>query len=245
MSLLTLFWRFEMLMIEVVWMIFGISGVLVFGAYLPADGPVASGIQAFYWQRQGYGFVRDGLVGGLLGGIGAGDEVDVASAQFFVNSSLAPVHLFRRRVKSVADVLKGIRQHVFSQSRWDVLFRYWGSVFRHGPCGLVRTLWSLGCCMDSFGGSLTLWVCSMTLLGGLWPFVGNLTCIAGLAGCGADLLYAWLRPDLVPPSPFLVIKDADAQTSQILVKPHLNDAEFRKACMPFFCRSGYLVVAVQ
>ena len=33
------------------------------------------------------------------------DEVDVQSAQYFVNSSLAPVLLFRRRLKSVADVL--------------------------------------------------------------------------------------------------------------------------------------------
>ena len=30
-------------------------------------------------------------------------------AQYFVNSSLAPVVLFRRRLKSVADVLKGIK----------------------------------------------------------------------------------------------------------------------------------------
>ena len=35
------------------------------------------------------------------------DEVDVPSAQYFVNSSLAPVLLFRRRLKSVADVLQG------------------------------------------------------------------------------------------------------------------------------------------
>ena len=31
-----------------------------------------------------------------------GDEVDVRCAQYFVNSSLAPVLLFRRRLKSVA-----------------------------------------------------------------------------------------------------------------------------------------------
>ena len=40
------------------------------------------------------------------------NEVDVCSAQHFVNSSLAPVFLFRRRLKS-ADVLKGIRNHGF------------------------------------------------------------------------------------------------------------------------------------
>ena len=54
--------------------------------------------------------------------------------------------------------------------------------------------------------------------------------------------YAWLRPDFVPPSPFLVIKDPQTQSSQILVEPHLIDAEFRK--IPFFCWSGHPVVTV-
>ena len=51
--------------------------------------------------------------------------------------------------------------------------------------------------------------------------------------------YAWLRPDFVPPAPFLVIKDPIANSSRILVEPHLIDAEFRKAWMPYFCRSGH------
>ena len=53
--------------------------------------------------------------------------------------------------------------------------------------------------------------------------------------------YVWLRPDFVPP-PFLVVKDPLTKTSRILVEPHLTDAEFRKAWMPFFCRSGHPVV---
>ena len=53
---------------------------------------------------------------------------------------------------------------------------------------------------------------------------------------------AWFRPDFVPPSPFLVVKDTQTQFSRILVEPHLTDAEFRKAWMPFFCRSGHPVV---
>ena len=50
--------------------------------------------------------------------------------------------------------------------------------------------------------------------------------------------YAWLRPDFVPPSPSLVVKDPQSQVSRILVEPHLIDAEYRKTWMPFFCRSG-------
>ena len=42
--------------------------------------------------------------------------------------------------------------------------------------------------------------------------------------------------------PFLVVKDPQTQSSRILVEPHLIDAEFRKAWMPFFCRSGHPVV---
>ena len=55
------------------------------------------------------------LGGRAVGGRGAGklkrisqsDEVDVQSAQYLVNSSLAPVLLFRRRLESVADVRRG------------------------------------------------------------------------------------------------------------------------------------------
>ena len=57
--------------------------------------------------------------------------------------------------------------------------------------------------------------------------------------------YAWLRPDFVPPSPFLVVKDPPTQSSQIIVEPHLIDAEFRKAWMPYFCRSGHPQVSAE
>ena len=57
-------------------------------------------------------------------------------------------------------------------------------------------------------------------------------------------LHAWLRPDFVPPSPFLVVKDPQTQSSRILVEPHLIDAEFCKAWMSFFCWSGHLVKTV-
>ena len=55
-------------------------------------------------------------------------------------SSLAPVVLFRRRLKSVADVLEGIRSKGFSQSRWVALLGYWEAACRHGPCFLISFL---------------------------------------------------------------------------------------------------------
>ena len=68
------------------------------------------------------------------------DEVDKHCAQYFVNSSLSPVLLFRRRLKSVADVLKGIRNKGFTQSWWDALLMRWSAVCRHGPCGPISSL---------------------------------------------------------------------------------------------------------
>ena len=57
--------------------------------------------------------------------------------------------------------------------------------------------------------------------------------------------YAWLRPDFVPPSPFLVIHDSSTQSSHVVVEPHLVDAEFRKAWLPYFCRSGHPEVSAE
>ena len=51
--------------------------------------------------------------------------------------------------------------------------------------------------------------------------------------------YVWLRSDFVPPSPFLVVQDSLSRSSRIIVEPHLIDAEFRKAWMPYSCRSGH------
>ena len=188
----------------------------------------------------------------LVVGVIQGDEVDAASAQFCVNSSLAPVLLFRRRINFVADVLKGIKQHGFTQTGWDALQRYWGAVCRQGPCGPVCTLepWEGWIPPDLHG--FFKWI--FDALQFLNDFVKQVVIDRrdpGLhrwaAWLGEDLSarpYAWFRPDFVPPSPFLVIRDPEAQTSRILVEPHLMDAEFRKAWMPFFCRSGHLVVAV-
>ena len=61
-------------------------------------------------------------------------------AQHFVDSSLAPVLLFRRRLKSVADVLKWIRNRGFTQARWEALLSFWDAVCRHGLCGLIFSL---------------------------------------------------------------------------------------------------------
>ena len=74
-------------------------------AALPFLAEVCYGFVAGVWEVRAAG----GTGSSRLYRVSHGDEVDVHCAQYFVNSSLSPVLLFRRRLKSVADVLKGIR----------------------------------------------------------------------------------------------------------------------------------------
>ena len=171
-------------------------------------------------------------------------------ARYFVKSSLSPVLLFRRRLKSVADVLIGIRSKGFTQSRLDALLGYWGAVCRHGPCGPISSLhpWDNWIPPDLHG--FYKWVFdSLEVLNGFLKQVvvsrrdvGVRKWTRWLREDVSSGPYVWLRPDFVPPPPFLVVKDPRTKSSRILVEPHLVDAEFRKAWMPFFCRFGSPVV---
>ena len=85
----------------------------------------------------------------------------------------------------------------------------------------------------------------MTSRDRLLSVVGILVFVKGLGGFGK----IWVPGRTYgvgltsgPPSPFLVVEDPLTETPRILVEPHLIDAEFRKAWMPFFCRSGHPVV---
>ena len=112
-----------------------------------AGGPTAAGSSAFLGR--GLLRIRSRRLGGRAAGGTAssrlyrfshGDEINKHCAQYFVQSSLSPVLLFRLRLKSVADVLRGIRNKGFTQSRWDVLLGFWDAVCRHGPCGPFSSL---------------------------------------------------------------------------------------------------------
>ena len=112
-------------------------------AYTLAGGPIAAGSSAFLGR--GHLRIRRRRLGGqAVGGRSSSrlyraarsDEVDSSCAQFFVHSSLSSVLLFRRRLRSVADVLKGIRDKGFTQARWDALVGFWGG------CLSSWTLWT-------------------------------------------------------------------------------------------------------
>ena len=119
----------------------------LFRAYAFAGGPTAAGSSAFLGR--GLLRIRNRRLGGRAAGgrgssklyrVSQGDEVDVHCAQYFVHSSLSPVLLFRRRLKSVADVLKGIKGKGFTQFLWDASLWYWEAVCRYGPCGPISSL---------------------------------------------------------------------------------------------------------
>ena len=84
------------------------SGLLI--AYKAAGGPCPQGDAPFFGR--GRAVFRTRLIGGRAPGRvhrpAKADAVDCANCLYFVNSSLSPVVLFRRRLSSVGDVLKGI-----------------------------------------------------------------------------------------------------------------------------------------
>ena len=232
----------------------------LFRAYSLAGGPTDAGSSAFL----GRGLLR--IRSRRLGGRAAGgtsscriyrvcqdDDVDEHCAQHFVISSLSPVLLCRRRLNSVADVLKGIRNKEFTQSRWNALLEFCGAVCRHGPCGPLSSLhpWDSGIPPDLHG--FYKWVFdSLEVLNDFLKQVvvsRRDTGVRKWTGWLREDLgsrpYAWLRPDFVPPSPFLIVKDPQTQSSRILVEPDLIDAGFRKAWMPYFCRSGHPDVSAE
>ena len=143
----------------------------LFLAYCRAGGPTEVGNSAFLGR--GLQRIRRRRVGSrAVGRSGAGrlyrvshsDEVDVSSAQHFINSYLAPVLLFRWRLKSIADVLKGIRSKGFSQCRWDacwvsgMLYVVMVLVVRSAPCILGMSGSSPICTFFFKSGCLMLWI---------------------------------------------------------------------------------------
>ena len=161
-----------------------------------------------------YGFVAGVWEAKMLADrVSQGGEVDVHCAQFFVNSSLVPVLLFRRRLKSVADVLKGIGVVGFLSS--DALLGFlvccvslWSvwSYFFASSLGIIGFLLIF---MVSTSGFLIL----LKLNGFLEQVVvsrrdvGVRKWTRWLREDLGSRPYVWLRPDFVPPSPFLVVKD--------------------------------------
>ena len=162
---------------------------------------------------------------------------------FFLNSSLAPVLRFRRSFVSVCNVLKGIKLHGFSEGRVAALWHRWRAVVRLGPTVPVTSFdpWTHWIPPDLHG----FYKWAMDTLALLNEFVLKVVRHRQSSRFQAwsnwireDLtsrLCQWLRPEFVPPAPYLVCKPQDSPNgSGMLVQPALVDAHFRKAWMPYF-----------
>ena len=122
-------------------MIFGLSGVgmlerVYFGPFLGLEVPLKLAALLFLVEVC-YVFVAG--VWEAVGCIGLTMVMLISIVLSILLIPLSLVLLFRRRLMSVADVLKGIRNKGFTQSRWDALLGFWDSVCRHGPCGPISS----------------------------------------------------------------------------------------------------------
>ena len=219
-------------------------------AYKAAGGPCPQGDPPFLGR--GGAVFRNRLLGGRAPGRvhrpAKADPVDTANCLSFINSSLSPVVLFRRRLSSVRDVLKGISKNGFTTSRWQALLFYWAAVCRQGPTGPVLNSlepWKDWLPPDLHG--FYAWV--FDTLKVLDVFISQVAdarrdaaILSWKKWLREDLSsrpYQWLRPGLIPPAPYLVCDPKQTPGgSGILVQPSLIDAQFRKAWMPFFRREG-------
>ena len=174
------------------------------------------------------------------------DAVDVADVFLYRDSSLAPLLDMRRRFKAVMDLLDSMIRDGVSLSRSVELTTQWDRILSVGPIHPV-TLEDL-----SSSSALDLGAFfrnASDVHRRLSSFIHRVVVHrrdAAVQGwrnwVREDPLvhpYRWLRPDLVPPAPFLQCDPRlTVGGSGVLSDPIAIDAEFRKAWLPYFCRSG-------
>ena len=176
----------------------------------------------------------------------AADALDAADVFLYRDFSIAPLLDMRRRNKAVMDILDAMIRYGVSLSRSVELTAQWDQILALGRC--IRLLWMI------------------FLLLGIWALVHFFNVAAGVHRRLCDFVrqvvvnrrneavrgwrnwlredplvhpYRWLRPDLVPPAPILQCEPClTPDGSGVLSDPNQIDAEFRKAWLPYLCRSG-------
>ena len=152
----------------------------------------------------------------------------------------------RRNLRAILDLLDSIIKWGASLARDVQLLHLWDSVVRLGSLGSVH--------VQGYEAARVCGVCESRRIVAEWhgrvsTFVKGLVAFRRSAGITAwrnwlreDPLvhpYKWLRADLVPPPPFLQCsRDLTPGGSGVLADPARIDEEFRKAWLPYFCRSG-------
>ena len=171
---------------------------------------------------------------------------DVDDVSLYRDSSAAPVLDLRRNLRAILDLLDSIVRWGASLARDVQLLHLWDSVVRLGSLGSVHVYEYEAARVCGFCESRRI---VAELHGRVSAFVRGLVAYRRNVGITAwrnwlreDPLvhpYRWLRADLVPPSPFLQCSRAlTPGGSGVLADPARIDEEFRKAWLPYFCRSG-------
>ena len=162
------------------------------------------------------------------------DPGDGAQVDLYRDASAAPLVDLRRRFRALLDVIIAIRCSGFSVSRGLELTRQWDAILGVGPKGTV-TAGDLERASGLDLADLEVLIASMHL--GLDEFLQAIVRSRkdkAVQGWKTWLLedplvhpYQWLRPDLVPPSPFLQCDPKNTTDgSGVLADPALIDAKF-------------------
>ena len=174
------------------------------------------------------------------------DFVDAADVFLYRDASIAPLLDMRRRLKAVMDVLSAMIRNGVSLARSVEVTAQWDRILAIGPLHPV-TIGDLDMVRGVGVGEFHRIVSDVHRR--LSDFVHAVVvhrrdeAIRGWRNwLREDPLvhpYKWLRPDLVPPLPFLQCKPhLTPGGSGVLADPARIDEEFRKAWLPYFCRSG-------
>ena len=176
----------------------------------------------------------------------ASDVVDGAGVFLYRDSSIAPLLDMRRRLKAVMGVLDAMIRSGVSFARSVELTAQWDKIPAVGPCYFVThddlgAVWRLG--IGEFHhvvSDLHHRLCDF--IHAVVVHLRNDAIRVWRNWIREDPLthtHKWLRPDLVPPAPFLQCKPhLTPGGSGVLADPARIDEEFRKAWLPYFCRSG-------
>ena len=197
------------------------------------------GAALFRWVQLGGPWVRRARAT-------AADALDAADVFLYRDLSVALLLDMRRRFKAVMDLLGAMIRSGVSLSRSVELTAQWDQILALGPVFLV-TLDDLS--FDRGLGIGAFFDVASDVHRRLSDFIHQVVihCRDSAIRGWRDWIredplvhpYRWLRPDLVPPAPF---RQCDPRLtpdgSGVLSDPNQIDAEFRKAWLPYFCRSG-------
>ena len=210
------------------------------GGPLPSKGLVLGrGAALFRWVQLGGPWVRRARAN-------AADALDAADVFLYRDFSVAPLLDMRRRFKVVMDLLGAMIRFGVSLSRSVELTAQWDQILALGPMFPV-TLDDLS--VDRGLGIGAFFDVASDVHRRLSDFIHQVVihrrddAIRGWRNwIREDPLvhpYRWPRPDLVPPASFLQCdRSLTPDGSGVLSDPNQIDAEFRKAQLPYFCRSG-------